>query len=59
MDYQYHGTINTHPRITGFVLDQLENGEVIWGNGWNELCQGKNISTGHIQRVEFFSPQLH
>ncbi|HLY70967.1 MAG TPA: zincin-like metallopeptidase domain-containing protein [Puia sp.] len=50
MHNQYNGLTDTYTRITGFVLEQLEKGEVIWRKGWNELGLPKNISTAHIYK---------
>ncbi len=38
--------LDTYQRITDFVIGQLEQGNVIWQQGWNELGLPKNIITG-------------
>lgn len=39
---------DTYQRITDFVIQQLEKGNVIWQQGWNSLGLPKNIITNHI-----------
>jgi antirestriction protein ArdC len=46
MNNQYNGLTDTYNRITDFVIEQLEKGEVIWRKGWNEFGMPKNITTG-------------
>jgi antirestriction protein ArdC len=38
---------DTYQRITDYVINQMENGEIVWQKGWNTLGLPKNISTGH------------
>ena len=39
---------DTYQRITNFVFEQLEKGNVIWQQGWNSLGLPKNIVTGRV-----------
>lgn len=39
---------DTYQRITDYVIEQLENGEIIWQKKWNCAGLPKNIITGHI-----------
>lgn len=41
-------TKDTYQRITDYVIEQLENGEIIWQKKWNCAGLPKNIITGHI-----------
>jgi antirestriction protein ArdC len=50
MKYQHSGLTDTYTRITAFVMEQLEKGEVIWRKGWNELGFPKNITTGNTYK---------
>jgi antirestriction protein ArdC len=38
---------DTYQRITDFVIEQLEKGEIVWQTGWNTLGLPKNMATGH------------
>ena len=41
---------DTYQNITDFVLQSLENGEVMWQKGWNTLGLPRNIITGNTYR---------
>ena len=41
---------DAYQRITGYVISQLENGEIVWQKGWNSLGLPKNIATNHQYR---------
>ncbi|HLY68173.1 MAG TPA: zincin-like metallopeptidase domain-containing protein [Puia sp.] len=45
--HQYNGLTDTYKRITGFVIEFLEKGEVIWRKGWNEFGLPQNIASGY------------
>jgi antirestriction protein ArdC len=48
-------TTDTYQRITDFVVEHLEKGNVIWQKGWNTLGLPKNIITGrHYQGWNIF-----
>lgn len=47
MNYQNTQLTDTYKRITDFVIEQLEHGEVIWRKGWNELGLPQNIVSGN------------
>ena len=38
---------DAYQRITDYVINQLENGEIVWQKGWNSLGLPKNIATNH------------
>lgn len=39
---------DTYQRITNFVIEQLEQGNIMWQRGWNQLGFPKNIITNHV-----------
>src|SRR5206468_2962103 len=39
---------DTYQRITNFVIEQLEQRNIIWQKGWNSLGLPKNIITNHV-----------
>ncbi len=41
---------DTYQKITDYVIEQLEKGEIIWRKGWNRLGLPKNIITGHCYK---------
>ena len=41
---------DTYQRITDYVINQLEKGEIVWQKGWNSLGLAKNIATNHQYR---------
>jgi antirestriction protein ArdC len=41
---------DAYQRITDYVINQLENGEIVWQKGWNSLGLPKNIATNHQYR---------
>lgn len=41
-------TADTYQRITNFVIEQLEQGNIVWQRGWNKLGFPKNIISNHV-----------
>jgi antirestriction protein ArdC len=41
---------DTYQRITDYVIDQLEKGEIVWQKNWNSLGLPKNIVTNHYYK---------
>jgi antirestriction protein ArdC len=50
MNYQNTQLTDTYKRITDYVIEQLEKGEIIWRKGWNEFGLPQNMATGHIYK---------
>jgi antirestriction protein ArdC len=50
MSYYQRPLTGMYERITAFVIEQLEKGEVIWNKEWNVLGLPKNISNGHVYK---------
>ncbi|MBS1918269.1 MAG: DUF1738 domain-containing protein [Bacteroidetes bacterium] len=45
-----HTLTDTYTRITNFVIEQLERGQIIWRQGWNTLGLPKNIVSGRTYK---------